>query len=391
MRILHLLKTSRGGGWAVRQMRELVAQGLDVHAAMPPGGPKVNDCRAAGVVVHEIPTDFSLRAPWRITRAVSSVRQLCRSLNPDIVHSHFVGSTLVMRLALGRGEQPVRVFQVPGPLHLESGPFGRIETALAGPADYWIASCRWTRDKYLSLDIPRDRIYLSYYGIDTDNVAESEKGKLRQELQVKDNVPLVGMVAHIYPPKYYLGQTRGLKGHEDFISAMRLVRERFPDAIGVIAGSQWGNGRHYEAKLRRAAARLLGNSVRFLGHRNDIPTIYADLNVAVHPSLSENLGGAGESLLAGVPTIATRVGGFPDIVRHGETGWLVPPRCPSQLADAIVQAISNPQEGKRRALQGRELIRKIGDVHRNARELISIYSDLLALEHKAKGSSCKAA
>jgi glycosyltransferase involved in cell wall biosynthesis len=283
-----------------------------------------------------------------------------------------------MRLALMQGKHPRRIFQVPGPLHLESGPFGRMETALAGPADYWIASCRWTRDKYLSLGIPPEKVFLSYYGIDPAAFIVQKKGRLRAELRVKDGVPLIGMVAHMYAPKYFLGQTRGLKGHEDFLSAMVLVRERIPNALAVIAGNQWGNGRSYEARLRSMAAKLLGDSVHFLGHRTDVPAIYADLDVAVHPSLSENLGGAGESLLAGVPTVATRVGGLPDVVRDGETGWLVPPHRPRQLADAIIEVISQPEEARRRAMRGQSLIRESFDIRHTARQIKTIYTELLA-------------
>jgi glycosyltransferase involved in cell wall biosynthesis len=378
MRVLHLLKNSHGGGWAVLQMRELAALGVDVHAAMSLGGPQIENCRAAGIVVHDIPTDFPVRKPWNILRAVSQVKKLCLRLQPDLVHSHFVGSTLVMRLALMQSKRPRRIFQVPGPLHLESGPYGRVETALAGPADYWIASCRWTRDKYLSLGIPPEKVFLSYYGADSAAFTVKNKGMLRAELHVKDDMPLVGMVAHMYAPKYFLGQTRGLKGHEDFLTAMVLVRERIPNALAVIAGCQWGNGRSYEARLRHTAEQLLGGSVHFLGHRMDVPAIYADLDVAVHPSLSENLGGAGESLLAGVPTIATRVGGLPDVVRDGETGWLVSPRSPRQLADAIIEAISRPEEARRRAMRGQSLIRESFDIRRTAREIKTIYREILA-------------
>ena len=75
--------------------------------------------------------------------------------------------------------------------------------------------------------------------------------------------------------------------------------------------------------------------VTFLGTRRDIAAIYADLDIAVHPSLSENLGGAAESLLFGVPTVTTDVGGFPDLIADGVTGRMVPPRDPASLADAM--------------------------------------------------------
>jgi glycosyltransferase involved in cell wall biosynthesis len=383
MRVLHLLKTSTGALWAVRQMRELVSLGVDVHAAMPPGGPRIDECRRLGIAVHALRADFPVGRPWALPAAFSGLRRLVGQVNPDIIHSHFVGSTLLMRLALGRSHPIPRIFQVPGPLHLETGPYGRIEIGLAGPNDHWIGSCSWTQNKYLAMGIPPNRVHMSFYGTDVWNFHQSSVGQLRRELNVPENLPLAALVAHIYPPKYYLGQFRGLKGHEDFFSAMVDVRNRCPDCLAVIVGSQWGPHKSYETKLRRLARGLLGDAAVFLGHRDDVPALYADLNVAVHPSLSENLGAAGESLLMGVPTVATSVGGLPDLVRDGQTGWLVPPRCPRQLARAIVEAISDPREAHRRACQGRELARNAIDVRRTAREVLDIYINALCDEKDA--------
>ena len=81
--------------------------------------------------------------------------------------------------------------------------------------------------------------------------------------------------------------------------------------------------------------------------RSDVAELYSDLDVVVHPSRSENLGGALESLALGVPTIATNVGGFPDLVTHHETGWLVPPKSPTHITGAIMDAFSDPQASRR--------------------------------------------
>lgn len=74
-----------------------------------------------------------------------------------------------------------------------------------------------------------------------------------------------------------------------------------------------------------------------------MPTLYPDLNLAVVASHSENVGGAVESLLSGVPVVATGVGGLPDLVLQNETGWLVSPRSPKALAQAMLEALGNPE------------------------------------------------
>jgi len=116
----------------------------------------------------------------------------------------------------------------------------------------------------------------------------------------------------------------------------------------------------------------------FLGPRDDVPDLYPDMDVAVHPSHSENVGGAAESLLLCVPTIATAVGGLPDVVIEGETGWLVPPRRPDQLASAILAALRDPIRAGDMAARGRELATRLLDVKRNAQEILEIYETVLS-------------
>ncbi|MHB8766644.1 MAG: glycosyltransferase family 4 protein [Deferrisomatales bacterium] len=376
MRALHVLKTSTGASWALRQIRELVRLGVEVHVALPPGGLLVPRYREVGAVVHPVQLDLPARAPWRVGRVLAAARRLVSEVSPDVVHSHFVGTTLTLRLALGKGSPLPRVFQVPGPLHLEHPAYRGAELATAGPADHWIGSCEWTCARYRRSGVPRERVFLSYYGTDVDGFSARRSGALRRELGVGDGTPLVGLVAYLYAPKYYLGQTRGLKGHEDLIDAVALLRERRPELRCVVVGAAWGGAARYEERVRAYARRRCGDRVVFLGFRADVADLYPDLDVAVHPSLSENVGGAVESLLSGVPTIATEVGGFPDVVRPGETGWLVPPRSPEALALAIDEALGDPRQARALAATGRRLVGELFDVRRTAAEVAGIYETI---------------
>jgi glycosyltransferase involved in cell wall biosynthesis len=373
MRALHLVKTSLGATWALRQARELARLGVEVHVALPPGGPLVPRYEAAGAVVHPLPCDLPLRRPWRAPATLAALAGLVGRVRPDVVHSHFVGTTLALRLALGRRHRTPRLFQVPGPLHLEHPFFRRAELATAGPADRWIGSCRWTCDRYVRSGIDPGRVFLSYYGSDLDEIAARPPGALRRELGVDGGARLVGMVGYMYAPKRYLGQARGLKGHEDLIDALALCRAAVPGVVGVFIGGAWGGAGDYEARVRDYGLRTLGPAARFLGTRRDVADLYADLDVVAHPSHSENVGGAAESLLLGVPTIATDVGGFPDVVEPGATGWLVPPRDPPRLASAILEALADPPGARALAARGRERARSLLDCRVNAREIREIY------------------
>lgn len=377
MRVLHLLKTASGASWALRQTRELALHGVEVHAAMPPG-PLVRQYEQAGVKVHLFQSDLPVREPWRIPAHLARFRRLVEHVTPDLLHSHFVGTTLTMRLALGRSSDLPRIFQVPGPLHLEHALFRELEVRTAGPLDSWMGSCRWTCDRYRSLGIPQDRVFLSYYGVDVGEYAPQPPGTLRAELGLRPDVRVVGMVAYMYGPKRYLGQRRGLKGHEDLIDALALLRRDDPKTVGVFVGGAWGNAREYEARVRRYGAERLGPGGHFLGTRRDVPRLYADFDVAVHPSHSENVGGAAESLTLGVPTIATDVGGFPDVVVDGETGWLVPARDPVRLAGALKAVLADPAGARAVAAEGRARTLRMFDVRRTALDVLSAYETVTA-------------
>ena len=369
MRVWHLIKTSVGASWALRQIRELVQLGIEVHVALPDGGPLVGRYAAAGATEHLVQLDFPIRAPWSFPELSKRFRELQGKIEPDIIHSHFVGTTLTMRLALGRNHGVSRIFQVPGPLHLEHPIFSLAELATAGRSDFWIGSCRWTRDYYRKSGIEKGRVFLSYYGTDINELERGTSGKIRGELGLAPDCKVVGMVAFMYAPKRFLGQFRGLKGHENLIDAIKICGEQEPTIKCVMAGGAWNNAKWYERRIRAYAKDKCGDRIIFLGTRNDIGDIYADFDVAVHPSHSENVGGAVESLLAGVPTVATRVGGFPDLVREGDTGWLVPPKEPGSLASAILMCLRERAEARKRAQSGQKLARDLFDVRRTAREV----------------------
>ena len=113
VRALHLVKTSVGASWAYRQMRELEKLGVDVQVAAP-DGPLIELYEKAGVKVHIGQFDICQTAIARVPELLSRFRRLVDRVNPDIVHSHFVGTSVMMRLALGRHSGPPRIFQVPG-------------------------------------------------------------------------------------------------------------------------------------------------------------------------------------------------------------------------------------------------------------------------------------
>lgn len=373
LKVLHLLKTSVGATWALRQMRELAQLGVEVHVALPAGGALVAQYEAAGIQVHLLQCDFPTQQLWQLPNRLQQLRVLVTEIQPHVIHSHFVGTTLVMRLALGSQFPIPRLFQVPGPLHLEHPLLLQAELQTANAWDYWVGSCRWTCDRYRDAGIAAKRVFLSYYGTDLAQFQTRSTGALRAELGLPATTPIVGMVAYMYAPKRLLGQTRGLKGHEDWMDAIALCLQQRPDIQGVLVGGAWNRATAYEQRLREYAKSCCGDRITFLGTRSDVAALYPDMDVAVHPSHSENVGGAVESLLLGIPTIATQIGGFPDLVKPGETGWLVPPKQPTQLAETMLAVLENSTSAHAIAQAGKQLAQQLFNVKTTAFDIFKIY------------------
>ena len=381
MKALHILKTADGARWAWRQVRVLRSLGVEVDVVLPGPGTMTAAYRDAGIPVHLLDCDLGrIRSPRTFGTTVRALRQLVSDLTPDIVHSHFVGPALLARLALGRNRGPSRIFQVPGPLHLEHAPSRTIDLLTAGPVDHWIASCHKTRSIYLAEGVDPARVGLSFYGTDVETMTTGQSGRVRPGMMLAASTKLIGMVAYAYRPKRWLGQRTGIKGHEDLIDAVALLRQQGRQVALVFAGGAWAGAEAYYEEIQAHARRVMGAHATFLGNRNDVMDLYADLDVAVHPSHSENLGGAVESLLAAVPTVATNVGGLPDVVIPGVTGWLCPAQSPASLAAAIGKVLDDPVEASRRALAGRELVRRELDVNRTAAQVLDFYR--LILDHR---------
>ena len=379
MRILQAVKTVDGARWAVDQVRELVTRGMEVHVALPIlSGRFIRHWEETGAVLHALPMDLPISAPWHLAAMLEQVRHLVDRVSPDIIHSHFFGTTVMLRMALGRHHPVPRIFQVPGPLHLEHSLFRRWELMSAGPGDSWIASSRYIESLYKAEGIPEERLFLSYYGNQQQPRSQRE-GKLRKRLGIPEDQLVVGNINYIYRPKWYLGQTRGLKRHEDVIDALAKVCAGRGDVTGVLIGSQWGGGERYQKSLQHRAAKVEGGRILMPGHlaSDEVSCAWSDFDLAVHVPSSENCGGVVEPLLAGVPVIASRVGGLPEVVLDGVTGKLVAAGNVDELATAIDDALSQLDDLRAQALRGSNLVATMFDAARTASEVAAIYEHIM--------------
>jgi glycosyltransferase involved in cell wall biosynthesis len=385
MRVLQVTKTSEASLWAVRQAAHLVKHGVEVHAVLPsPTGAAVAAWQASGATVHFLDCSLPVRKPIAVLQRAFQIRHLIEAVQPDLIHTHHVTTTVMLRLALGRKHSIPRVFQVPGPLHLEHWHIRSFEIALAGENDSWIASSRFIMQLYENAGVTANKLFLSYYTTDTTSFSNVRTGYLRHKLGIPEDVMLIGNISFIYPPKRYLGHTVGLKCHEDIIEAISIVQRQRNNVWGVLAGGTFGSSDKYERRLRALAKQKGNGKILMPGRLNsqEVAWSWPDFDCAVHVPLSENCGGVVEPLLAGVPTIAGNVGGLPEVVQRGLTGDLVPSRSPQLLAEAVFKLLDHYEEFRRMAEQGRQLANVMFDSERCSNEILVIYRHLLFNESR---------
>ena len=381
MRVLHISKTSEGGRWAALQVRELVRAGVEVEVALPAlAGAAMDLWNASGARLHAVDLTFPVGRPWLVGTVARRARSLVDRVQPDLIHSHFVSTTLTLRAALGRDARVPRLFQVPGPLHLEHWLYRTGELATAGAADYWIASSRCTRSLYLRAGVSPPRVFLSYYPMETLHAAEADAG-LRARWGIPRDALVVGNINMFYKPKRHVGQSIGLKAHEHVLEALQMVIAARANVYGVLAGGPWGNAQKYFERLRTRAEEIAPGRILLPGPiaHGKVLAAWQEFACAVHVPLSENCGGVVEPLLAGVPVIAGRVGGLPEVVIDGVTGITVPIRNPGALAAAILEVLERRGPHRAMAQRGGQLVSQLFSPRRTAAEIKGIYQHVLGL------------
>lgn len=378
MKVLHIIKTNSGAIWAFKLIEKLVEKGFEVEVLLPEDNTGFAlEYKKIGVKVYPFDAALPIRKPWELFRKAQAFKTLIKNIHPDIIHCHFVTNIMFCRIAL-KGVHIPRLFQVPGPLHLENIFYRTVEITSADKDDYWAGSCQKTCDIYKKAGVPTERIFFAYYASDFDEYAKESKrtGKFREELMIPNDTKLVGTVSYFYKPKKHLLQFYGIKGHEDFIDAMSIVIKENKSIRGVVIGGPAIDSEKYMQKMKKRAQKKCGNSIIFTGHRNDILNIYPDLDIAVHPSRSENYGGCGESLSKGIPTITTDVGGFPDLIKDGVTGYMVKAGAPQELAKKIIYVAEHYEEATKVAKNGQKLIVAI-NTDLTSNQVIRIYKEIL--------------
>ncbi len=324
--VLHL---NTEAGWRGGEAQTLrLAQGLRDRGhrsviAGPPDGELASRAAAAGVEVVPLPArgEFDPAAARRLARII-------RDQGVDLIHGHTAHAVTLGTLAtLLFRRRPASVaarrlsFPLRGPL------LGRVKYGFR--VDRVIAVSEAIRRVLIRQGLDPGRVVTVHSGIDPERFARGDRRRFRGTLrpvlgEAAESAFLVGTVGHL----------AAHKGFDVFLAAVAAAAAEMPSARFLVIGRGEGNER-----LRGAADRLgLGPRLVFTGFREDMPDVYAGLDLFVLPSISGEGSPAvlKEAMAAGTPVVATALDGIEEIVEDARHGLLVPPGDAPGLARAIV-------------------------------------------------------
>ena len=208
-------------------------------------------------------------------------------------------------------------------------------------------------------------------GIDADAfAARAQPGRFRAELGIASDAPLLAIAGQLVP----------WKGHGDFLYAVARVRDEFPAASAVIAGADlFGDHPRYVRGLHRLASKLgLGQAVRFLGYRDDMPDLMADADVLVVASDAEPFGRVAlEAMAVGTPVVGYASGGLPEVVEDGRSGLLAEPGSPAALAARVDDLLRDPVRARAMGEAGRRRVRDLFSAGAHAEDVAAVYRQVL--------------
>lgn len=386
LKVCHVFGGTEGGRWAVEQLDALAREGCECVAILAGETGSTPDlCRALGIRFKAF--DFRLggwNSLFRFPLTVLRMALWMRRERFDVVQSHVFTSTLFARPAAWLADVPVRLAMLTSPIYMQAPTLRWFEKATVRMETGVIPSCNLTSDLYREAGIPGRLIKETlYYGPPADRFDPDRATPegLRAEFGIPKEAPLIGCVAIFYPRSGEGSlvapdvRNRFLKGHPDLFRAMPYVLEEFPDAHLVLVGRGWGaDGEAIEEEMRALVhAEGLDEVVHFAGWRPDPARVYLDLDVSVQASLADNLAGSIESLLMARPTVATRVGGLVDSVVDGQTGVLVMPADPEDLARGIRDLLRDREKAAALGRAGRALMLSRFTLETTAPALASLY------------------
>ena len=331
-----------------------------------------------GVKVERLPGLRRDISPIRDVLAVLRLAQLIKRERPTILHTHTAKAGAVGRMAAlvsGDARPPIAVHTFHG--HVLRGYFGPLRTLgfrllerwLARGTDALVAVSPEVRDDLVRLGVaPREKFTVVRLGIELEarlGSGRNGRDETRRVLGIAPERFTVG----------WIGRMTGVKRTGDVLLAFKELRERGVDALLCMVG----DGPERAQVEQRAHDLGIIRDTLFLGYQEDVAPFYSAFDAMILPSGNEGTPvSAMESLAAGRPVVATRVGGVPDVVRDGEDGFLVELGDVRELAGALERLAEDSELRVRMGEAGRARVLPRYAVQRLVDDVDRLYRSLLA-------------
>ncbi len=373
MRVAHIIKVTRISG-AERHLlvllRGLREQGIDAHLIIltqsdVPMDNMIAEAQKRDIPIHRVTIyrHYDLTVVWRI-------RSTLHKIQPDIVHTHLIHADLYGWLgAKVAGAKTVLASRHNDDNFRYHPLIQRVSRVMWWLSDGGIAISNSIKRFVVEVEGARDdKVDVVHYGMDyrwtDDDVLTSAYKGLREELDLHPDTVILGMVNRLVEQK----------GIPYALRAFQQIMTEFPQVHLVIAGD--GDG----ADALKSQANELGisSNVHWLGWRNDAQTLMGAFDIFLLPSLWEGFGLVLlEAMSRRIPIIASSVSAIPEVVAHGENGFLIPPRDVDGLVDAVRILLNDRSLRKYMGLLGDVRLETVFHVQQMVNATIVVYEKRL--------------
>lgn len=357
---------------AVNIARALDPSRFDVRIiCLHAGGPLQPEIEAAGIDLTILAFDTS---PWRFRNVGQLWRlgRLLRRQSPRIVHTFCYWCTIYGSLASRLAAVPVLITSRICQYDLKpQGTIPRLLERLTNPlASMVVTISQAVTDDTIRIEgVPEHKVSLVYNGVDLGDTSRvDDEAELRGSLGIAPGDSVVVMVANFH----------AYKRHDTLLRAARDVLAKRPHTKFLMLGRE----SEQLGRLKRMADDLeIADSVIWTGARTDVPRVLAIADIGVLCSETEALGNAVlEYMDSGLPVVATRVGGIPEMIVHGETGWLIPVDDAEALTGHLLELLGDPEAARQMGAAGRERARTTFSLQAMIRGYTQVYETQLELK-----------
>jgi glycosyltransferase involved in cell wall biosynthesis len=371
IRVAHLIHTMLYGGVetaVLNWLRTMDKSRFEVHlfCFANPGGtemPFVEAASACGFDVERIP--WSRRKP--ILGAARAMARHVRAREIDILHCHNTYAQLVAVAASWlTNVRTITTLYVWGDFGWKRNMLQWADRLSVPFLDRVSAHCERTFAETVRRGFPAGRLCLLTCGFEAKPVefAPQERARRRRELDARDGDTVLLHVARFWPEK----------AHDVLLDGFCRILERKPNTRLWLAGVG-----PEEARIRALSEELgVAANTRFLGFRKDLPELLALADIQVHPSDMEGVPLAVcAGMAAGLPIVATAVGGVVEVLRDDHSALLVAPRSPEQFAGAVLRLIDDPDKGRRLGATARRFVEQKYSLAAATARVEAVYEEML--------------